>query len=204
MTIEILQALGAEDESAALRLVAQTNEFVEDLRKLTGKESFGTIAARIREIVSLARDVEDESGKPAAEAIGVILAWKASHEALPAVQQELEAQRESLRAQEVAGLIEQGKKDGKLTQATAEFWKTRGAAELKAFLDVAPRVIPAEIKQPVPLNAERGAAATADGQKYEDMKPMQRASLKKSDPELYNALRSDWEQRGKPAGVLAA
>src|SRR5690606_3036284 len=123
---------GVEDESAALRLVAQTNEFLEDLRKLTGKESFGTIAARIREAASLARDVEDETGKPAAEAIGVLLAWKASHDELPKAKEELEALNESMRTQEVSALIEQGKKDGKLNPATAEFWQSRGAAELKA------------------------------------------------------------------------
>lgn len=196
----ILEALGADDESDALRIVAEANQFIGAMQTIAGTEALATVTEKVRQAHALARDVQAATDKPANEAIGVVLAWKAASEQLPQLAADLETAKESVRKQEVDQLLAEGKRAGKLTPATADFWATRSADELRAFLAVAPRVIPAVAK--VAADAQPKSApptATADGQKYEALKPAEKARLKKSDPELFEALRNDWEERGKPA-----
>lgn len=211
MTDRILKALGAKDEHEALRAIAEANEFMASVKTATGRETYAGALEVIGNGVSLAREMaliteESESAKQ----LGTALAWKSSHGALPAATAKITELEEAGRARDVAGLIKEGlapnspdnKHGGKLTPATAKFWETRPAAELAAFLEIAPRVIPGEVRQERSGDAklnEVGAAADSEGKAWEDIKPAKRAAMQKSDPELYKVLRDDWVKRGEPA-----
>lgn len=98
------------------------------------------------------------SAKPTdAEALGVITGWKteaAKVAALSAKVTELETAKLS---GERDGLIEQGKKDGKLPPALEPWAKTQTSESLKAFLSAAPTVVAPPVKEP-----EKAVALQAD------------------------------------------
>lgn len=204
MSDRILEALGAKDEHEGLRLVEETSKFLTAVHEATGREQFSACLAVIKSAVSLVREVETITGSESASALGTILAWKSASEQNPQLQAKLDELQEEVRKNTVSALIKRGKEEGKLTPATASYFESRPAGELEAFLAVAPRVIPGDVKQPKTesVSASPGADGimrTADGKAYEDLKPAARVALKKSDLELYNAIRSDWEKRGKPS-----
>lgn len=211
MTDRILQALGAKDEHEALRLITQANEFMAQVKDTCGgRETYAETLAVMGPAIQLSREIGTLTAKTdSAEQLGTVLAWKSSHEELPKAQARLIELEESGRARDVAALVKEGmapnspenKHGGKLTLATAKFWETRPAAELAAFLEIAPRVIPGEARQErteVATNGA-GAAANAEGLAWEDIKPAKRAAMQKEDPELYAVLRNDWVSRGEPA-----
>jgi hypothetical protein len=218
MTDRILKLLGATDELDALRVIEEANKFLSDVKETTGRESFAGSLEVMRGAISLSREIATITEKPAEETLGVVMAWKSSHERLPAVETDKLALEEKVRVQDVAALIKAGLETpraganehaGKLTPATAKFWETKSASELQAFLAIAPRVMPGEVKQAPPAGPTvfsqnpQGRVSTADGKVFEELLPMALQTLKKSDRPLYDAMRSDWERVGKPAGVVA-
>jgi hypothetical protein len=216
MTDRILQALGARDELEALRIIEEANEFTTNLKAATGREGFSGMLEIVRNAVGFQREignVTERTDKPQ-ECLGVVLAWKSSHDALPAAQSEVQRLTEQHNVPEVARLCKEGlapagtgEHGGKLTPALAEYWTGRkDPVELEAFLKVAPRAIPAAARPPAkePKSPDNSAVpAIADGRKYEELKPAERASLKKEDAPLYELMHSDWLARGKPAFVAA-
>jgi hypothetical protein len=218
MTDRILKLLGATDELDALRVIEEANKFLGDVKAATGRETFDGSLEVMRSAVALSREIATITDKPAEESLGVVMAWKSSHERLPAIEKDKSDLEEKVRAQDVAALIKAGLETpraganehaGKLTPATAKFWETKSAAELTAFLAIAPRVMPGEVKQAPPAGPtvfsqnSQGRVATADGKVYEELLPMALQDLKKADRPLYDAMRSDWERVGKPPGVVA-
>jgi hypothetical protein len=212
MSDKILEVLGAKDEHEALRMVAEANQFLADVKEATGRETFALALGVIKTNATLATEVCKVTDKPNSEAIGVLLAWQASHLLVPELQKANSDLNEKVRAQDVAALVAQGKAEGKLTPAMAKHFEAKSADELRAFLAVAARVIPGDNKQPPkessggadPATNEQGRVTNADGQTYEQMKPSARSALKKSDAPLFNALHDDWVKAGKPLGVVAA
>jgi hypothetical protein len=210
MSDRLLKALGAVDEHEALRFIAEANEYMSKVKAVTGCETYEETLAVMTPAVAMSRELTAMTGKAeSAEQLGTVLAWKSSHEELPKQQAKVTELEEAGRKRDISNLIAEGlkpnapenKHGGKLTPASAKFWENEPAAKLEAFLAVAPRVIPGEVKQ-ASMEAktnDNGAAADADGHAYEDIKPAKRAEMQKEDPELYNALRNDWVRRGQPA-----
>lgn len=213
MSAALFEALGAENETQALRIVAEANQFLADIKAITKFERFDASTAAMRGAFALAREIEKVTEKPTSEAIGVVMAWKASADQLGPMAARSAELEETLRSRDVDALIEKGLQTpgpgcsefaGKLTPATAGFWKSKTAEEVKAYLAIAPRVIPMMLKPVEQPTASAGAAADANGQRWEDMKPTVLAALKKTDPTLHGALRSDWVARGKPSASAPA
>jgi len=214
---KLLEALGATDEMEALRLMAEINQFLTDIKGATGRDTFAGSLQVLRASIGLSRDIEKTTEKPGAEAHGVVLAWKSAFERLPSVEARVIELEESVRTKDVAALIAQALQKpgagasehaGKLTPATAEYFKTRTVEELRGFLAVAPRVMPVIDHQPAGdpkagAAASSAAAAAYGTKKYEDIGPSERAALNDSDPLLYAALRNDWIERGEPASDYA-
>jgi len=214
---KLLEALGATDENEALRMMAETNQFLQDVKEATGRDSFDGARSVLRSAIPFAREIEKHTDKPMTEAIGVVLAWKSSHDKLPAVEAKVTELEESIRVKDVMALIAQGLQKpgpgasehaGKITPATAEYWKTRNVSEVRQYLAVAPRVLEMQQRPPTgdpkeSAHANTAASAAFSGRKYEDITPSERAELNETDPLLYNALRDDWIVRGEPAGKLA-
>lgn len=218
MSDRIIKALGATDEHDALRMVAEASEFMQAVHAVTGRETYTASLETIRANSQLAREILTATDKKeGAEALGSVLAWKASHETLPGVQTRCGELEEEGRKRDVDALIKMGLSPdapsalnpyaGKLVPATAKLWESEPAAKLKAFLDVAPRVLPSAASPGASNSSSAAASATvvngracdAKGRKYEDIPTPERASMKKSDPDLFNALREDWIAAGRPA-----
>lgn len=147
--------------------------------------------------------------------LGAVRGFAESHKALPAAQAQLIAQAKTLEASERAALLAADASDAKgrkLTPAMVAFWAERPVAELKAFLAVAPHVvaIAAGVAQPQVTASVAGNAVvtnaaiqTHEGKTYEQMEPKEKVALHQSAPEIYAALRNNWEERGKPGSKKA-
>lgn len=98
------------------------------------------------------------TGKPApTEALGVITAWKAAADQVPALTQRIGELESKERAGEIDALLSAGKKAGKVPPAYEAVLRQMPVAQLKAFLDVA---VPVPGARPA---TERPAASGAVG-----------------------------------------
>lgn len=133
--------------------------------------------------------------KSRVEALAVVRAWKQSAgevEALSARVRELE---QSIEKRERDALIAQGLADRKLTPALRAWAESQPVTALRAFLEAAPRVIAPPASAPREQAPTTGGAATASGKRWEDLKPIEKHRLAQSEPELYAALKADFESR---------
>ena len=166
----LLKALGLKEdagEAEALEALTRLKGALEEVQALTGKQD-------------------------AAEMLGVVRAWKeaaAKVEALSKRVAELEAEQERVEREK---LIEQGLKEGKLTKALAERWAREvDLKTLKSYLEAAPRIVPlGEAREPAGGNEQ-----SLGGKKWEELSPMEKHKLYLENPELYQALKADYEKR---------
>jgi len=165
---------------------------------------------KVQNSVASASEIETILGATGQKAVGMVRALKeqeARNEELAGKVEALEvngarARFDSLRAQ--------GMKDRKLTAPMAQryvdkFEKavklnedgTRNSTgediveDLQGFLEVAPRIVAAPVLQPSEGGEQGSGRATHNSKAFEEMKPLERARLKKDNPELYNTLRTD-------------
>lgn len=200
MSKAILDALGVPDEASALRTIAEFTNFLSGIKEATGAEKMGESVVRAQQHAAFARQVLDVVGKPQAEVVGTLLAWKSAHDALPAAQalcSELEAKVD---ATERADLVKEGIDQGKLSPGGLAFWSEvdehgkakRSAADLRAFLATAPRIIPTALKQPV----IDGSTGPLSGKDYGDLTGSEKHALKlQVGEEAFNQIRNDYYQR---------
>jgi ATP-dependent Clp protease, protease subunit len=201
----IAAALGlpeAADENTVLASVSAMRDerlrrehFLTEVETLAGQRGPDALAA-VRAITTFAADVEALAGKRGAEAMGALRAWRTASEQLPTMQARIETMEKERDEQERAQLVAQGTADKKLTPAITALFKDKPVAELRGFLAVAPKVVPEEVRQ------GSTGAPLASAQKWEELKPMEKATLHRNNPEVYAALKSDFEQRtGKRIGA---
>lgn len=111
---------------------------------------------------------------------------------------ELEAKLAALEAKQVeadrAAALAEGDAKGVFTPAVRALYADRSAAEIRAFVAVAPRVTAAA--ESAKESPKDPAGANVVSKKFEELSPMERASLHQSNPEAYRALRADAEKRG--------
>lgn len=197
----LLEALGVEDEVSALRAIAEATGFINEARATVGKQTFGETLNAIRQNASLSKQVCEATERPAAEAVGVMLAWKASHVALvvgdpesetPPIQEQLAQATAEVEKRDRGALIEKGKADRKLTPASAAFWEDKPVEQLKAFLETAPTIIPALATQP----KDGGGNGAGSGKPFDEMTAMERHALwREVGQEAYDAICADAAQR---------
>lgn len=220
MSDRIIKLLGAQDEHEGLRIVEETNQFMRDMKAVTGLDSYAGILTLVESSVALNREIKTITEKDSSpEQLGTILAYKASHLELPKVQEQIGELAEAGRRRDVASLVKMALSTekpsdlnphaGKLVPATAKFWEAESAEKLEAFLKVAPRVIPSEAKQGLANTSSAAATTTtpagrmadANGRTYEMIPPAEQTALKRTDSDLFNALRNDWVTAGKPVNT---
>lgn len=111
---------------------------------------------------------------------------------------ELEAKLAAVEAKQVeadrAAALAEGDAKGVFTPATRALYAARSADEIRAFVAVAPRVSAA--KEAAKDSPKEAAGAEVGAKRFEEMPPMERAALHRSNPEAYAALRADAEKRG--------
>lgn len=93
--------------------------------------------------------------------------------------------------------LAEGDAKGVWTPATKALFASRGAAEIRAFVSVAPRVLPAKGESASGRDEQGEPPPSANaGKRWEDMSPLDRAALFKSNPDAYRAARDDAAARG--------
>lgn len=152
--------------------------------------------------VNKALNLSEDSAEPVAVAAIEGLKAQAEHaKQLEAQLAKVESERAAREAAEAeadrAKAIAEGDAKGVWTPATKALFASRSAAEIRAFVSVAPRVLPAksEIASGRDEQGEPPPSAHA-GKRWEDMSPLDRASLFKSNPDAYRAARDEAAARG--------
>lgn len=178
-TLELIRSLASDPETknmdALLKLLGASSEAqaVEAVTELQ----------RVRDAATRATDC-----KTPAEIEGKLLAWKAASEQLAAAEAKL---AEQAKAAEVAArktLIEQGRKDGKLTPKSAEWAEGVELDVLKSFLAAAP-TIPALTSKSDPEPLAQPGSLVWHGKSWGELTPIQKHTLHDESPELYAAMR---------------
>ncbi len=121
------------------------------------ERALGALDALKREVTEL----HELTGKTGAEALGTVRAWRDGHAKVAA----LEAERDELRGIELARLIDDATKAGKLTPAQKPWAQEYGAASLKglrAYLDAAPVVRKLDEERKAPEGGAVASALSAD------------------------------------------
>jgi ATP-dependent protease ClpP protease subunit len=174
-----------------------------------------TVLAAVKAIKTSARvgsEIEKTVGSLGDHAIGAVRALKSSQETNASLAQELGKVKVAMARGSFDTARDKGLADKKLTPATAKFYTDQFeasvaagddgssvVAQLTGFLAHAPRIA-ALTRVPNPGDQElTNGALTHGGKSFAQMKHIERARLKQSDPELYSAMREEWEESGRPA-----
>jgi phage I-like protein len=137
------------------------------------------IESTVAKLAAFSKSILDLTGKASAdEALGVLQAYKAGAEQTAKLQAELGEIKASAEKAERAGLIASALADGKLSPAMKTWAETQSTAALRAFLEVAPKLV-AEPKQE---KVDPAGSITASEAKVASMlgvKPEQLATYRK-------------------------
>lgn len=209
----ILLELGAKDEADGLAILRAVNKHLSACAELLGKPDHAAQIEAIRALLATSKDLESQTGKPAAEGLGVVLAWKEAASQLPALQEQnvaLQAQvtaaAEDGRKRDVEALFVQARADKKITPALEALLKDEPVAKVKAYIDAAhpfhdPSIAPPQTTHEggPPTSSSDTPPADLTGKRYEDIAPTDRLKIEESNPEAFAELRNDWIKRGRPA-----
>jgi len=168
----------------------------DDVKALLATLGVDSVAALGTRLGLLAK-LEALTGKTGEETHGVVLAWKGSHEELPGVSAKLAKLEGEAETTQLDTAIAKAKTEHRWTPAReAEVRKLRedGDCTLKgAIATVGAWGVIAALK----AGADGAQAATGasdalswNGKTYAQMKPIERAKLKRDNPELYNSMRA--------------
>lgn len=152
--------------------------------------------------VNKALNLSEDSAEPVAVAAIEGLKAQAEHaKQLEAQLAKVESERAAREAAEAeadrAKAIAEGDAKGVWTPATKALFSARTAAEIRAFVSVAPRVLPAKSEGASGRDEQGEPPPSAHaGKRWEDMSPLDRASLFKSNPDAYRAARDEAAARG--------
>lgn len=164
-------------------LVARRNDMQEIVRMLGLREDAteAEAGAMITRLAGLERQLTALTGRASTdEALAVVQAWRSAAEELPRVQERLNGLEEERRRERLTALIEQGKREGKLTPAMLSWAESQSVEALSAFLAVAPRVL------------DELATEPAEGPlEWSKLTARQRAELYEQNPEIYRRLRKE-------------
>lgn len=198
--------MGYERIAMALGLNADGAEEAAVLAAVTGMQT------RLRSRDALLGELRTLTGKQdEAEMLGAVRGMAEGAAQVVLLTQQNTALTKQVEDSERAALIAADAVDAKgrkLTPALAKHFETRSAAELRAFLEVAPHVVvvggqPA--KQPgASVTLEPGGAPPPaapvlfEGKKWEELTAMAKHNLHEENLEMYDALRADYIAR-RPA-----
>jgi HK97 family phage prohead protease len=153
-----------------------------------------------------------------AEALGAVRGLKAKADGYDAMATELATIKGERDQQNFDVQLQRGVNERKLSPETARLYREefnaslaegRGAqvvSRLKGFVDVAPTLVQARATQPkTPVGSGGGDIPIEwNGVAYRDLKPAKRAELARAEPDLYRAMKSEWESAGRPQPTKAS
>lgn len=218
---KILEALGATDEAHALRIIAEFKSAATSLHALTGRESFALQLPVIQARCTFVSTVEAKTGKTGEEALGMLTAWKGSHETVELVQKELGETKGKLEKLETDGMFTSARAECKIDKAAEDDMRkemSSGALTLVAAKTALKHMRPIQalvnaqtLQQPALLPPAVGSAGTAPvvdpSKKYEDYTAREMSDMRSDgtlDKNAYAALRQTWLRDGQPPVKTAA
>lgn len=166
-----------------------------------GAKSLDEAHAKFTSQSALLSSLEKATGKTGDEALGVALAWQGDAKKLPEAQAKIAELEKAQAAGELDKAIAQAKADKKLTPAEEKTYREQvdsgamSVTTVKAILATkAPIPALANAKEEqggASPNTETDGSLKYQGKSWSELKPAQRAQLKKEDPETYAAMRKD-------------
>lgn len=202
----IAQALGMSEsatdeafEAGVVALADRAKTAETGLKATTDKASADVATAKGETKVAQDRlaAIEAKIGATGDALMGALDGLLASKAELDKANAKLAEQAVASEKIERDALVKQGEADGKLTPALTAFYADKPLAELKGFIAVAPVVVPRPVAQPKTAGAagaKTGKAEltlTHEGKTYTELKPSERAALKRSNRELFDAMHAE-------------
>ena len=137
---------GAEPvkESIMLKLIQKALALSDTATEADAAVALNATIEKLRSLVAF-------TGRATAdEALGVITGWKAGADQVADLTAKLSAAEKAAATAELDQLIKDAKTGGKLSPAMEAWARTQPVAQLKAFLEVAPKLVASEVKEPGP------------------------------------------------------
>lgn len=188
MTI-LAQAAGLKSDATDAEIVAKISTLK------TGAASASEAVAKADALQAQLTVLTAAIGCEGDAALGTIKALQVSHATVADVSAKLAAIEDATEVDAHAVLVTQGKKDGKLTADLAKFYADKPAAELKAFLAIAPKVVPMG-KEHAPTEVKAGdgddALMTHKGKTYPDMTGPEKVALIRDEPEMAARMQAEF------------
>lgn len=198
---QLLGMLGVTSFAEATTAIANMNAALEQAQAALGTK--GTVATMSALVARSARlsALEKAAGKEGEEADGLLRAALVSHAELPKVQSRVAELEKVEQTSKLAALFADAEKAGKLTPAIKQSVQASfdaGEITLKGAESWLSNLVPVAALANQGANAPKPAAPTAsggaplmhEGKTYDQLAPLERVALKKSNPELFNAMRA--------------
>jgi phage I-like protein len=166
------------------------------LAETASDEEASAFTSEVRRLIALT-----ECGQPA-EAVRIVLEWKEQAARVETLARRVEALEAEATAHEVLTLVDQAMRQGQLTPAQRGWAVKLGQNDvdsLRTFLASAPRVLPMGERLVPPPGGSGSPAGVVDGQRWEDLRPVEKAALYESNRAAYEALKAAHERGGRNA-----
>lgn len=140
---------------------------------------------------------ENLTGKTGEEALGVVNAWKSSHEALPGVNAKLATLEKTADEAKLDGAFDVARKANKVTPTMEEKFRSQVASGemsvaccISTLQNLEPvRAMATAVKQPSGGDGNPSGGLTYKGKTWDQMEPIEKHNLWAEDEDLYNTMR---------------
>ncbi len=160
---QLLNALGASTSAEALTIINGFNAFASDARVATASADLKSANVSIQANATLARQIENATGKSGAEAMAAVLAWKQGSESAAATKKELEELQAATTKSQAAALLDAAIEEGRLApsnRASLEsLFADYGLKALETSLAAMPKATAITPGAPPPGQLPAGSAA---------------------------------------------
>lgn len=204
---QLLAMLGVSSVAEASAAITRFNTFMSDAKAITGKSTPVDILDATRASLSLAKAIETATNKTGDDAVGLVRAALQSHAELPKAQARVEELESTVKSHELESIIAKAKAEKKCTpsmEANVREAFAAGDVTLAGARSWLENAVPISALQPKAEAATASASAeqtqsaaslTWNGKSWDELKPAQRAELKRTDPELFAQMRQAALQR---------
>lgn len=191
-----IPALGEND----MKIFAQAAGLSESASEAEIATRITTLRTTAEKNENLAKEFKDQVdryhaalGAEGEEALGKIEAGKVALALVEDQTAELEKIKAKAEADAHAALVQKGKDEGKLTADLEKLFSDKSAAELEAFLKVAPKVVPVGTEHTsTEANKTSPVDLVFEGKTYAEMSPNERVELYNTDRELFQHMSDDY------------
>lgn len=193
---QLLAMLGVPSFAEATTAIANMNAQLDAAQSALGtKGTAATMSALVGRSGRLAA-LEKACGKEGEEAVGLIRAALTSHAELPKLQERVAELEKGQQAHALSELFAKADSEKKLTPAIKQSVQQAfdaGEITLKGAESWLSNLLPVkalEQRQEAAPGHAQGSALTHNGKTFKQLTGLERVALKKSDPSLYEAMRS--------------